>query len=104
MIFAGALSLFSGGRMERVRFVPAQVKTFPGALVPRHSGEGGNPEGLADTRGRPRTQYISAPASLQNQDLQDFDFARLALFATTENPANPNTDGRLPTKDELAES
>ena len=32
------------------------------------------------------------------RDFQDFDFARIALFAVTRNPAELNTNKRLPNK------
>ena len=41
---------------------------------------------------------LQGQASRQNQDLrdlQDFAFAQLALFFTTENPAKTNTDERF---------
>ena len=59
----------------------------------RSSGEYKN---LGDTAGD--------RASLSESGFSGFHFARLAFFAITGNPANTNTNKRLPVKDEMVES
>ena len=56
---------------------------------------------IVGTRGGGRLRRLCHNQDLQDwRDLQDFAFVRLALFATTVNPAKTNRDERLPPKDE----
>ena len=68
-------------------------------LAFRNSGEYSN---LADTAVDRASLSESGFSGLAG--FSGFHFARLAFFAITGNPANTNTNKRLPVKDEMVES